>query len=1182
MSLQRIALVLLLASAFIAYIALADAFPTHLSAEKFTATLPHTRSDPPQDSFLSIHTQIRAFKQKEKRNGFKLTFLLLVLLLSGDIESNPGPTHAQHVLDHSQETVFPCGSCHLPVTWQCRGVECDSCSCWYHADCQNISESMYDRFGSDAGGIFTWICLACNNINVTTNSNKSLDSFETSNPFHPLTSSPNTENITKKTPMHTSTPKQRKEKVKKRPSTKKPTRSLKVLVINCRSLVDKKHGYEHLIHSTKADVIIGTESWLKPKHYDNEIFDPDMGYTPYRRDRIGQNGGGVFIAVRSSIIAQEVVELQTDCENLWVKINIVGSKSLLIGAYYKPQEHDTHSLQEFTKSLNLASQTNCNIWVGGDFNMPKMDWENMRPTVDCRHQLFYREFIETLHDNNMHQMVDTPTRDKHILDLFLTNNPSQICNTTVIPGLSDHDTVQVEANISPKHISQKPRQISLYSKADWDGLKTTMTEYHKHMLQHNKYHSLSTQDLWDDFTNTLQNACNKYIPTKTARHKDKLPWVGVRLSRLYRKRDRIYKKLVKSRSPENTQAYKNIKHLARKETKLAYKKYLEDILNTGQTENTQHKGFNSKRLYTLLKHSRQDSTSVAPLKRDGISYQDDTKKATILNDQFRSVFSPKSPLNLKELCKMKLQTLGDEGHTFPYDCKEYKRMPDIDISINGVEKLLNNLNPHKAAGPDNIKPVVLKRLSKHISPIVQQIFQKSVTTGELPKIWKNANVAPVFKKGDKSNPANYRPISLTCILCKTLEHIIASSIVKHFGKLGLFYELQHGFREKRSCETQLVMLMDELYRAAHSKKQVDLILLDFSKAFDKVSHEKLILKLSNYGVRGETLKWVKSFLDNRTQSVVVNGSKSSPIAVPSGVPQGSVLGPLLFLAYINDLPNKVKSRVRLFADDTAIYLAIATDTDAKTLQGDLSTLESWEADWDMQFNPSKCQVIHVTKSRKPINTTYFLHNTKLEATTSAKYLGVVISDDLSWNTHIDAITKKANQTLGFLRRNIKIHSEALKSTVYKTLVRPQLEYCSSVWSPHHNTQIQQIEAVQRRAARWVKHNYKPTASVSNMLHELGWRTLIQRRIDNRLSLCYKIVNNQVAIPFHEYFAFTHRSSRSTHPLALRPISTTTDYYKFSYFPRTITHWNALSPDIPSLPTIGQFNSAVCRVEHKSP
>ena len=236
----------------------------------------------------------------------------------------------------------------------------------------------------------------------------------------------------------------------------------------------------------------------------------------------------------------------------------------------------------------------------------------------------------------------------------------------------------------------------------------------------------------------------------------------------------------------------------------------------------------------------------------------------------------------------------------------------------------------------------------------------------------------------------------------------------------------------------------------------------------------------------------------------------------------------------------------------------------------------------MEFNPSKCQVIHITKAKQPINTSYQLHNTELESTTSAKYLGVDISNDLSWTTHINRITKSANQTLGFLRRNIKVHSENLKSTSYITLVQPQLEYSSTVWSPHYQYAIDQIEAVQRRAARWTKRDYGRTSSVSEMLISLGWRRLDLRRIDARLGLFYRIRHGLVAIPLDEYLTMTNRPPRHSHPQAYRTIQTLTDTYKFSFFPRTIIHWNALPPGISTLPTIHQFNSAVSRIEHTSP
>ena len=225
-------------------------------------------------------------------------------------------------------------------------------------------------------------------------------------------------------------------------------------------------------------------------------------------------------------------------------------------------------------------------------------------------------------------------------------------------------------------------------------------------------------------------------------------------------------------------------------------------------------------------------------------------------------------------------------------------------------------------------------------------------------------------------------------------------------------------------------------------------------------------------------------MDNQKQAVVINGINSEKIPVSSGVPQGSVLGPILFLAYINDLPEQVKSRVRLFADDTALYLAIGSTTESEGLQTDLASLEQWEKMWDMQLNPSKCQVLQITKKGKT------------ESVPAAKYLGVTIADDLSWSKHIDITTKKANQTLGFLKRNIRVHNKDLKSVAYKTLVRPQLVYASTVWYPHTTTDINKVEAVQRRAARWATRDYRYTSSVTTMLKDLNWRPLDQRRIDS--------------------------------------------------------------------------------------
>ena len=243
--------------------------------------------------------------------------------------------------------------------------------------------------------------------------------------------------------------------------------------------------------------------------------------------------------------------------------------------------------------------------------------------------------------------------------------------------------------------------------------------------------------------------------------------------------------------------------------------------------------------------------------------------------------------------------------------------------------------------PDQFKPIVLQTPHAELAPILQVIFQKSLDSGKLPHIWKEANVSPIFKN-ETSQTLQIITRYHSRVVCKVLEHIDASNLTKHLANSNVLFELQHGFREKRSYETQLVMLVDEIAKNMQMGKQNDMILLDFSKASDKVAHEKLTSKLHFYGIRGKTLSWVKDLFESRSQAVVLNGIKSDKIAVSSGVPQGSVLGPILFLAYINDLPDQVKSSVRLFADDTAIYLAISSEGESITLQNDLFILEKWK------------------------------------------------------------------------------------------------------------------------------------------------------------------------------------------------------------------------------------------------
>ena len=284
------------------------------------------------------------------------------------------------------------------------------------------------------------------------------------------------------------------------------------------------------------------------------------------------------------------------------------------------------------------------------------------------------------------------------------------------------------------------------------------------------------------------------------------------------------------------------------------------------------------------------------------------------------------------------------------------------------------------------------------------IFQQSLNSGCIPLDWKFTLVNPVHKKGPCSDPGNNRPISLTCISCKLLEHVISSSIMKHLDQSNILSPFQHGFRLRHSCETQLLFTVHDLAKGIDQHLQTDLVLLDFTKAFDSVPNQRLFLKLQHLGINGCTLCWLQDFLSNRSQATVVGGTRSTACHVLSRVPQGSVLGPLLFLLYINNLPDGISSNIRLFADDCLLYIQLQSHESSTQLQSDPNKLSAWSSKWQLCFNPAKCFVMHMSRKRTPLITDYFLYNTCLAVTKTHPYLGVEISDDLRWNSHCTRIT----------------------------------------------------------------------------------------------------------------------------------------------------------------------------------
>lgn len=274
--------------------------------------------------------------------------------------------------------------------------------------------------------------------------------------------------------------------------------------------------------------------------------------------------------------------------------------------------------------------------------------------------------------------------------------------------------------------------------------------------------------------------------------------------------------------------------------------------------------------------------------------------------------------------------------------------------------------------------------------------------------------------------------------------------------------------------------------------QTDVAILDFSKAFDTVPHKKLLHKLEQYGIEGCILAWLKDFLTNRKMKTVVEGEKSDDVKVDSGVPQGTVLGPLMFLRHINDLPDTVKSQVRLFADDCLLYRTIKSQSDHEKLQQDLNNLQKWANTWGMRFNAKKCYIMSI---RKKTSKFYSLNNHILEEVQDNPYLGLQISSDMKWSTHINKVARKAQSTLGFLRRNLRHCTENCRKTAYIAMVRSVMEYGSTIWDPYQKGDIIKLERIQRKAIRFIKHDYRTREEgcINKMAAELGLTTLENRR-----------------------------------------------------------------------------------------
>ena len=423
-------------------------------------------------------------------------------------------------------------------------------------------------------------------------------------------------------------------------------------------------------------------------------------------------------------------------------------------------------------------------------------------------------------------------------------------------------------------------------------------------------------------------------------------------------------------------------------------------------------------------------------------------------------------------------------------------------------------------------------------------------------------MTPIHKKVDRTEPSNYRLVSLTSQNCKVLESIIRDKIVEHLKRNNLLNDAQHGFREGRSCLTNLLETLEQWTEILDEGDCIDVAYLDFRKAFDLVSHEHLIYKLTKYGIKGKILNWIKDYLSNRKQRVVIRGTPSSWRDVTSGVPQGSVLGPILFLIFINDLPTELLSKLSLFANDSKLFSRIIVNRKNSSnsgtegggrLQGDLDRVVEWAKKWKMEFNVDKCKIMHLGYNNP--RGEYSMGDRKLEVTEGERDLGVLIDRELEFGKHIKAIVGKANSILGLIRVSFACMNKTMFLNLYPALVRPLLEYCVQVWSPYKKKHIKLLEGVQRRATKLVPQISEMT--YEERLKALGLTKLVDRRVRGDMIETYKIISGKENVKSENFFQMASFGGRS-HPMKIYRGFSRLNVRKYWFTQRVIPKWNQLT------------------------
>lgn len=932
--------------------------------------------------------------------------------------------------------------------------------------------------------------------------------------------------------------------------------NLNIFYQNVRGLRTKTDTFYRQMLLNSYDIIVLTETWLLDGILNSEFF--DERYIVWRRDRdyvlTGQTrGGGVLIATRRelSVICQP--NFHSTAEDLWLSVRVKNSNTrdyitLHICVIYLCQQNLGLSFSlQLTNFLSKLNQTVINhssdtFLVIGDFNMSGITWV---PSGDL--SLAPRNFNNNDEVSICDELCTLDLRQYNgvlngygkILDLVLSNRVVNVteCSNPLVPIDAYHPALLINMDfIEASLLECGPRTQFLFDKGDYKSIirDISMTDWET------EFSARSMDDSVDFFNQFIFNLHAKYIPQKTFWNKTYPTWYSASLVKTIKEKHKYFTKFKIYGNKSDELTFK----LLRERVKVLESQCYVNYLNLTEKSIKD----NPKYFWTFVK-KRHNSNAIPST----LNYKDEALRTGESICEAFSAYFHSTFLDTSNNQTPSPPPLLSESYSLASD------ICSIEVNIEEVTNLLYKLDTSKAAGPDNISSKFLVRCAPTIAHPISVLFRKSLDACVVPELWKSAFITPVHKKGVKTDIGNYRPISKLCIIAKVFERIIYNQV--YAALKSSFSSFQHGFLKGRSTVTNLILLNEFITDAMANGKQVDVVYTDYSKAFDRIDHCILLSKLYGLGIRGDLLRWFSSYLKNRSQAVVLNNYISSWVPVPSGVPQGSLLGPLLFIMYINDIDSCLtSSKLLCFADDMKIYTTISSQLDVKAFQDDLRRLEEYCRRYKLDLNPTKCSVITYSRKRSIIATSYTLGGQVLPRSDSIRDLGVHHDSKLTFESHVDAIVAKASRSLGFIMRLSKCFTQAKTLKIlYCTFVRSHLEYASEIWNPCYHKYIDRIENIQKRFIKYLCYHQRVPYQSENYLNlckKFHLLPLINRREISDCVLVLKTFNNNInssEILSKFYFNVPGRSKRSNPPLRV-PFAST-NYRQNSFFVRASRNFN---------------------------